>query len=79
MSDRNKHTSFGMTSKEFDKIGSFLSGTQTVSQFCYSAMQEKIKRVEVRDKTARKQLHEKDVKLFEAVIVDVMKQYGVIK
>lgn len=79
MGDRNKHTSFSMTDEEFNKINTFLSGTQTVSQFCYYAMQEKIKRVEVRDKTARKQLHEKDVKLFEAVIVDVMKQYGVIK
>lgn len=79
MSTTKKHTSFTMKDTEFDKITSFLSGTQTVSQFCYSAMQEKIKRMEVRDKQGRKQLYEKDVNMFEAVIVDVMKRYGVIK
>jgi len=79
MEQIKKHTSFNMTTEEYNKIRDFRSGTQTISQFCYDAMQEKIKRMEVRDKQARKQLHEKDVKLFEAVIVDIMKRYGVIK
>ncbi len=77
--ETKKHTSFAMKEAEFDQINSFLSGTQTVSQFCYHAMQEKIKRMEVRDKQARKQLFLKDVNLFEDIIVQVMKQYGIVK
>jgi len=78
MVENKKHTSFTMDTGEYDKILDFISGTQTVSQFCYSAMQEKIKRMEVRDKNSRIQLHKKDVEILEPVIVDVLKMHGLI-
>ncbi len=78
MSEDRKHTSFSMSIKEYSKILDFISGTERVSQFCYKAMQEKIKRMEVRDKNARMQLHKKDVELLEPVIVDVLKMHGVM-
>ena len=76
--DEHKHTSFAMTSEEYGKIECFLSGKETVSVFCYRAMQEKIKRMEVRDKQARKQLHEKDVEIFEPIIMDILKMHKII-
>ena len=78
MSENKKHTSFSMTIKEYNKIRDFRSGTQTISQFCYSAMQEKIKRMEVRDKSARMQLHKKDVDMFEPIIIEILKRYGLV-
>ncbi len=74
-----RHTSFSMSMEEYNEISEFLSGTETVSQFCYKAMQEKIKRIKVRDKQARKQLHEKDVEIFEPIIVSVLKAHGIMK
>ena len=76
--EEHKHTSFAMTQVEYEKIECFLSGKETVSVFCYRAMQEKIKRMEVRDRQARKQLHEKDVEIFQPIITDVLKMHKLI-
>lgn len=78
MLETKKHTSFTMTGIEYEKVQDFLAGNETTSGFCYKAMQEKIKRMEVRDKNARIQLHNKDVLLLEPVIVDVLKMHGIM-
>ena len=78
MVDEKRHTSFTMTQEEYEKIECFLSGKETVSVFCYRAMQEKIKRMEVRYRQARKQLHEKDVEIFQPIITDVLKMHNLI-
>jgi len=79
MPENKKHTSFTMTGEEYGKIQDFLAGNESTSGFCYKAMQEKIKRMEVRDKNARIQLHNKDVNLLEPVIVDVLKMHGLME
>ena len=71
-----KHTSISMSSEMADKIESCLSGTQTISQFVFQATQEKIKRMEVRDKTARLQLFERDVEMLTPIIDEVLKRLG---
>ena len=61
-----------------EKIEGFLTGTKSISRFVYEAAEEKIKRMEVRDKNARLQLHKKDVELLEPVITEILKRYGLI-
>lgn len=73
-----RHTSISMKDETYEKIKGFLTGTKTVSRFAYDALEEKIKRMEVRDKNARMQLHKKDVELLEPVIVDVLKAHGIM-
>ena len=73
-----RHTTISIDNEMYEKIESFLSGTKSVSQFCFDATEEKIKRMEVRDKNARMQLHHKDVVLLEPVILDVLKMHGLM-
>ena len=71
-----KHTGISMSGEMAGKIESFLSGTETVSQFVFQATQEKIKRMEVRDKTARLQLFERDVEMLMPLVEEVLKRLG---
>ena len=73
------HTSITLTDTMKEQIDSYLSGTESISQFVFKATEEKIKRMEVRDKNARLQLHKKDTELLEPIITDVLKMHGVIQ
>lgn len=73
-----KTTSFTMTDEMVRKIEGFLSGTKSISQFAHEATEEKIKRMEVRDKNARLQLHLNDVEMLEPVITEILKRHGLI-
>jgi len=74
-----RHTSFRIEDDIYEKVEGFLTGTKTVSQFAFEALEEKIRRMEVRDKNARLQLHKKDTVLLEPIITDVLKGYGLIE
>ncbi len=73
-----KITSISLEDEMVEKIENYLSGTKSISRFVYEATEEKIKRMEVRDKSARLQLHKKDVELLEPVITEILKRYGLI-
>ena len=73
-----KHTSFSMPDDMIAKIESFLSGTESISQFAFKATEEKVKRMEVRDRTARAQLHEKNIEYLMPIVEDILKERGLI-
>lgn len=73
-----RNTSISMEDEIAEKIEGFLTGTKSISRFVYEATEEKIKRMEVRDKSARLQLHKKDVELLEPIITEILKRYGLI-
>ncbi len=73
-----RHTSISMEDEMYEKIQGFLSGTKSTSQFCFEAVEEKIRRMEVRDKQARMQLYSKDKEILEPIIIDVLKGIGIL-
>lgn len=72
------HTTISLSEEMVTKIHGFLTGSKTISRFVYEATEEKIKRMEVRDKNARLQLHKKDMVLLEPIITDILKRHKLI-
>ncbi len=62
-----------------NKIKNLLSGTETISQFCFKAAEERVKRMEARSERARLQLFDKDVVLLNPVVTEILKMHGVIE
>ncbi len=71
-------TSFKIDDDLKGRIKSQLSGTQTVSQFAFDATQEKVTRMEVRNKIARLKLFKKDLTSFKPLILAILKEEGLI-
>ena len=60
-------------------IQNLLSGTETISQFCYKSTVSQVKRLEARNERARLQMMEKDRFIIEPIIMDVLRGQGVIE
>jgi hypothetical protein len=72
-------TSFGFDDEFKRRVQNQLTGTETISQFCYRAAEEKLNRLETKDKAARERIYRKDVELFtpliEGVFIKLMRDY----
>ncbi len=68
------HTSFKIEDDWLDRIKNLITGTETVSLFCYKAMEEKVKRMEARNDRARLQLAVKDKTVLKPIIEDILKE-----
>jgi len=62
-----------------NSIKTLLSGTETVSQFCFKATVSQVKRLEARNERARLQMMEKDRSIVEPIIMDILRGQGVIE
>lgn len=69
-------TSFQIHDDWLLRINDLLTGTETVSQFCYGAMEEKVKRLESRSERARQQMYEKDIETFTPIVEAILKRLG---
>jgi hypothetical protein len=69
-------TSFKITKDWLARIKNLLTGTETVSLFCYRAMEEKVKRMESRQERATRQIYERDIETLTPIIEAVLKRLG---
>ena len=72
------HTSFEIKPDMIERVNNLLTGTKTVSLFCYEAMEERVKRMEARSERARIQMAAKDKTIIEPIILDILKSYGIM-
>ena len=73
------HTSFKIADDWLKRIENLTSGTETVSLFCYKAMEEKVKRLETRDERARLQIAAKDRAVLTPIVKEILTSEGFIK
>ncbi len=66
------HTSFEIKEDMETRIKNLLSGTKTVSLFCYEAMEERVKRMEARSERARFQMMMKDKAILKPIIQEMI-------
>lgn len=71
------HTSFEIKQDMENRIRVLLSGTETVSQFCYKSAEEKIKRMEARNERARLQILHKDREALKPIIESILSERGI--
>ena len=71
-------TSFRINDNWLDRIKNLITGTETISLFCYKAMEEKVKRMEARNDRARLQLAIKDKIILSPIVEDILKEHGLI-
>jgi hypothetical protein len=62
------HTSFEIKEEMEKRIRNLLSGTETVSLFCYKATESQIKRLEARNERARLQMIAKDEEMLLPIL-----------
>ena len=55
-----------------NRIKNLLSGTETISQFCFKGAEERVKRMEARSERARIQMMEKDKALLRPLIQEMI-------
>lgn len=67
------HTSFEIKKTMENRIRNLLSGTETVSLFCYKAMESQVKRLESRNDRARLQMIAKDEEMLLPIIQSLIK------
>ncbi len=72
------HTSFKIKENWLERVENLISGTETVSLFCYKAMEEKVKRMEARNERARLQLAVKDKSILEPIMIEILTAHGLI-
>ena len=72
-------TSFKISEILEERVKSLLSGTETVSQFAHRATEEKVNRMEVRNRVARMELYKKDLINLEPFIIEVLRNNGLIE
>jgi len=65
-------TSFSIGPELKKRIEYLLSGTESISQFCYRAAEERVKRLEARDERARIQTLAKDKELLRETIQEMI-------
>lgn len=73
-----RYTSIGMNEELYDRVQNLLSGNETVNDFAYKALEQRVNRMEVRDKKTREDLFKKNVKDFTPVIKQVLLEAGLI-
>ena len=71
-------TSFSIDDDLQKRIENLCSGTESVSQFCYKATEERVKRLEARDERARIQLALKNEEMIAPIIEKVLKKMGIL-
>ena len=72
----SKHTTTISYDDELkNRIIPHLSGTQSISQFFFSAAEEKVRRLETKDERARIELLKRDIRVLAPVIKE-MKERG---
>ncbi len=64
-------TSVEIKEKLENRIKNLLSGTETISQFCFKGTEERVKRMEARSERARLQMMEKDKALLRPLIQEM--------
>jgi len=69
-------TSFKINDDWLIRIKNLITGTETVSLFCYHAMEEKVKRMESRNERARMQLAVKDKNILKPIIEEILQERG---
>ena len=69
-------TSFRINAEWEKRIENLISGTETISQFAYKAMEERVKRLEARNERSRSQIYEKDIKILTPIIEDILRRLG---
>ena len=67
-------TSLNIIQEWKDRIENLLSGTESISQFCYKAMEERVKRLEARNERARIQMASKDQSILTPIIKEIIKE-----
>lgn len=67
-------TSFTMSDELHERIQNQLIGSESVSQFCHRAAEEKVNRLEKRDERARRQQFEKDLEILRPLVVAIMEE-----
>ena len=72
------HTSLEIKDDMKKRIENLLSGTETISQFCFKATEAQVNRLEARSERARLQMMEKDKAIMEPVIMEVLRKHGII-
>ena len=72
-----RHTRFAIDDDMLCRIGNLLSGTETVSQFAAKATEQRVHRLETRDKRARIQLHQKDISIFLPIVKESLVELGI--
>ena len=68
------HTSFKIEPDWLERVKNLTSGSETVSLFCYKAMEEKVKRMESRDLRAKEQNKKKMREILEPMIREILKE-----
>ena len=71
-------TSFKLEERLKERINDLLSGTESISQFAQRATEEKVNRMEVRNKIVRLELFKKDLKTLKPFILEILKEEGLI-
>lgn len=71
-------TSFQLDPDLQKRIENLLIGTESVSQFCYKAAEERVKRLEARDDRSRVQLAMRNKEIMKPIIREILKEEGVI-
>ena len=66
------HTNVKIEEELENKIKNLLSGTETISQFCFKGTEERVKRMEARSERARLQMMEKDKALLRPIIQEMI-------
>lgn len=62
-----------------NSIRNLLSGTETVSQFCYKSTVSQVKRLEARNERARLQMMEKDKSIIEPIFRELLQDFGIME
>lgn len=60
-----------------DRIQNLLTGKESVNQFCYKAVEERVNRLEARNDRARLQAIARDKKLLEPLLDEMLRERGI--
>jgi hypothetical protein len=69
-----RSTSFKIPDDWMKRTENLLSGTETISQFCRKAFEEKVRRMESRDERARKETLKRDIEALRPAVLAILKE-----
>ena len=72
------HTSFEIKDDMEKRVKSLLSGNESISVFCYKALEERVNRMEARSERARIQQASKDKAMIEPIFRELLKDFGIM-
>ena len=71
------HTSFKINDEWYNRVKNLISGSETVSLFCYKAMEERVRRLEAREGRSVNQSRDKLKKEIKEMLVE-LREEGVL-